>query len=215
MHTFFRPRFIASIAPAFVICHPAAVDAAVGHTVGSGSVTAIGASSYSIPIIAPAGTHGLTPSLSLNYNSGNDNGLIGVGWSIGGLSAITRCPRTWAQDGESRDVRNDLSDRFCLGGNKLRFVSGTYGTSGATYRTEIETFARITSYGSAGNGPAYFVVETKDGMIHEYGNSSDSRIESVGQTTARAWAINKVRDRSDNAVTFAYTEDATNGSFRV
>ena len=67
----------------------------------------------------------------------------------------------------------------------------------------------------AGNGPAYFIVEQKSGLTFEYGNSADSRIESVGQTTARAWALNKVRDRSGNEMVFSYTEDTTNGSFRI
>jgi RHS repeat-associated protein len=154
--------------------------------------------------------------LALVYNGGNDSSLLGVGWSISGLSAITRCPRTWAQDGESRDVRNDSSDRFCLGGNKLRLVSGTYGAANATYQTEFEAFSRFTSYDTAGiSGPGYFIVEGKDGLIYEYGNSADSRIESVGQTYVRAWALNKVRDRSQNAITFSYIEDTTNGSYRI
>ncbi len=145
----------------------------------------------------------------------SSNTLQGVGWNVAGLSAIRRCSRTWAQDGESRDVRNDASDRFCLDGNKLRRTSGTYGSAGSTYQTEIETFSRVTAYGTAGNGPAYFYVERKDGLIYEYGNTADSQILSVGQTTARAWALNKIRDRSGNAIVFAYTEDATNGSYRI
>ena len=48
----------------------------------------------------------------------------------------------------------DSQDRFCLDGNKLRLTSNPsskpYGSDGATYQTEIETFARITSFGTAG-----------------------------------------------------------------
>ena len=157
----------------------------------------------------------MTPSLALVYGHRSGSTLVGAGWSIAGLSAISRCPKIWAADGEQRDVRNDLLDRFCLNGNKLRLTSGTYGNAGATYQTEIETFARVTSLGAAGNGPANFLVEGKDGLIYEYGNTADSRIESVGQTTARSWALNQIRDRSGNAINFVYTEDTTNGAYRI
>ncbi len=189
--------------------------AAVGRTSGAFDVSASGQANYSIPIVTPPGINGMTPQLALVYGHGSSNTLIGVGWNIAGLTAIRRCPRTWAQDNESRDVRNDASDRFCLDGNKLRLTAGTYGSAGSTYQTELETFSRVTAFGAAGNGPAYFYVEGKDGLIYEYGNTTDSRIESVGQFTVRTWALNKIRDRSGNAIQFAYAEDTTNGAYRI
>ncbi len=188
---------------------------AVGRTPGTTDVSATGEASYSVPIFAPPGTHGMTPSLALVYGHRSGTTLVGAGWSIAGLSAISRCPKIWAADGEQRDVRNDFSDRFCLNGNKLRLTSGTYGNDGATYQTEIETFARVTSLGTAGNGPANFLVEGKDGLLYEYGKTGDSRIESVGQATARSWALNQIRDRSGNAINFVYAEDTTNGAYRI
>lgn len=199
----------------FALLVPTQAFAAVGRTAVSVDVSQSGEGTYAIPIFAPPGTHGMTPSLALVYGHRNDSTLLGAGWSIAGLSAITRCQKVWAADGEARDVRNDYSDRFCLNGNKLRLVSGTYGNPGATYQTEIETFARITSFGTAGNGPATFVVEAKDGLIYDYGHTTDSRIESLGQTTARAWALNRIRDRSGNEINFGYFEDTTNGAYRI
>ncbi|HXS88161.1 MAG TPA: FG-GAP-like repeat-containing protein [Steroidobacteraceae bacterium] len=190
-------------------------DAAVGHTPGSASVSDSGEGSFSIPIFAPPGTHGMTPSLAFVYSHRNGSTLLGAGWSIGGLSAISRCPMIYASDGQVRNVRNDYSDRFCLDGNKLRLVSGTYGNAGAVYQTELETFSRITSYGVAGNGPTNFLVEGKDGLLYEYGNTADSRIESLGQSTVRTWALNQIRDRSGNAINFIYFEDTTNGAYRI
>jgi RHS repeat-associated protein len=194
---------------------PFASFGAVGRTSGSFDVSSTGAAVYQIPIFTPPGTAGMTPSLSLVYDHHSSNTLFGVGWNISGLSAIARCPRTWVQDGDARDIRNDLTDRFCLDGNRLRLFSGTYGVAGSVYRTELETFARITASGAAGNGPASFTVEQKDGLIYEYGTTTDSRIESIGQSTARAWAVSKIRDRSGNAIDFTYTEDTTNGSYRI
>jgi len=161
----------------------------------------------------------MAPQISLTYSSRAKDGLAGAGFAIGGLSQISRCNRTLDQDGSYGAPALTAADLFCLDGNKLRSVSGTYGSAGSVYRTEIDTFARITAYGTAGNGPAYFVVEQKDGLIYEYGNSADSRIESLavggGQVaTARAWAVNRIRDRSGNAIEFTYEEDTTYGAFR-
>jgi RHS repeat-associated protein len=192
-----------------------AATTSIGQLPGGLAVDESGASRFEIPLDFPEGTAGLTPSMGLVYSSSAGDSLLGVGWSIQGLSAMTRCPRTWVQDGAPRDVRNDLTDRFCLDGNQLRLASGTYGVAGASYRTELESFSRIISYGSAGNGPAHFVVERRDGLIYEYGASADSRIESLGQATVRVWALNRIRDRSGNAIDFTYEEDAANGSYQI
>jgi len=99
---------------------------------------------------------------------------------------------------------------------QLKYVSGpAYGGADTRYATEIESFARITSQGAAGAGPASFVVERKDGLIAEYGNTTNSRIEIGAGSTARVWAVNKIRDRSGNSILFNYSKDATNGSYRL
>jgi RHS repeat-associated protein len=191
---------------------------AVGHTVGSFAVSNSGSATYSIPITVPPGVSGIQPALSINYQSGGGNGLLGVGWGLSGFSEIERCGKTLAQDGVTGGVTLGLADRFCLDGNKLRLTAGTYGAAGSTYQTEMETFSRVTAADSAGNGPAYFVVESKNGLIYEYGNSADSRIESLAagfNTTPHTWALNRVRDRHGNTMTITYQEDgAPNGSFR-
>jgi hypothetical protein len=38
----------------------------------------------------PPGISGMKPELSINYNSNSGNGLLGVGFGLGGLSAIHR-----------------------------------------------------------------------------------------------------------------------------
>src|SRR5262249_22827231 len=78
---------------------------------GSFDVSPVGVATYTIPIEVPPGTAGMTPSLTLQYSSGAPNGLLGMGWSLGGLPSITRCPRTVAQDGARGGVNYDMNDR--------------------------------------------------------------------------------------------------------
>src|SRR5688572_25270896 len=178
---------------ALMTLHGAAL-AAVGRTQGEFDVSSSGASGYSIPLNLPPGAHGLTPTLALRYDQRGGNGLLGMGWSIGGLSVISLCNKTWVQDGAPAPARAQGSDRFCLDGAQLRLTSGIYGSAGSTYQTEIETFAKGTAVGSVGGGPQSFTVHHKNGLIHEYGNTTDSRIEVTG-TSVRIWALNKIKDR--------------------
>jgi endonuclease/exonuclease/phosphatase family metal-dependent hydrolase len=177
------------------------------------NVSKSGAATYTIPIQIPPGTAGMEPKLSLAYSSQSGNGLLGVGWSLAGLSTITRCPQTIAQDGLSRAVRYVPDDRFCLDGQRLIAISGAYGANGTEYRTERDSFAKIVSFGSAGSGPASFTVWTKSGQVMDYGATDDSRIEAQGKAEVKVWALNKVRDTKGNYFTVSYVEDNANGNY--
>jgi Salmonella virulence plasmid 65kDa B protein len=180
---------------------------------GQFAVTQTGAATYTIPIAVPPGTAGVVPSLSLEYSNQSSNGLLGIGWTLGGLPSIGRCPRTIAQDGASGGVNFDANDRFCMEGERLVVVSGTYGADGAVYRTEVDTFSKIISHGTAGSGPAWFEVHTKSGQIMEFGHTADSLVLAQGKATARIWALDKLSDTKTNYFTVTYTTDATNGQY--
>jgi hypothetical protein len=197
----------------------------VGSTPGQFAVSPSGAATYS------PGIAGMQPRLSLEYNSQAGNGIMGMGWSLAGLSAITRCPQTMAQDGVRGAVNYNNADRFCLDGQRLVLVEangGTvadqtinYGAAGTQYRTEIESFSKITADGVAGSGPESFTVKTKAGLTMEYGNpgtavvSANARIEAQGKNAVKVWALNKVTDIKGNSMSFAYNEDNANGEFNL
>ncbi|MGH8400058.1 MAG: SpvB/TcaC N-terminal domain-containing protein, partial [Gammaproteobacteria bacterium] len=87
---------------------------------------------------------GLTPPLSLDYNSQAGEGDAGWGWNVGGLSSITRCPHTIDDDGSTEGVALLQSDDYCLDGQRLRVTNdGTSGGNGTVYDTELRQFARI------------------------------------------------------------------------
>ena len=178
---------------------------------GQFNVSATGAATYTIPIAVPPGTAGMVPALSLDYSSQSGDGIVGLGWTLSGLPSIGRCARTYAQDNVHGSVNYDANDRFCMEGQRLVAISGTYGADSTVYRTEIDGFSKIVSYGTAGNGPSYFKVWTKSGQIMEFGNTTDSKILAVGSSTARSWAVDKISDTKGNYLTVTYTNDTTNG----
>lgn len=202
-------RIIVVIAVAFAL--PAKAQMAL---TGALDVSATGAATYAIPIDVPPGTARVVPKLTLQYSSQTGNGLLGVGWSLAGLSVITRCPQTWAQDNAVGGISYTAADRFCLDGERLFAVNGAYGADQTEYRTEREGFSKIVSYGTAGSGPAWFKVWTKAGEVMEFGNTADSRIEAQWRSSARVWALNKVSDTTGNYFSVSYTEDGSGGDYR-
>lgn len=175
-----------------------------------------GVAGYTYPIKVPPGIGGMAPQLALSYSSGGGQGIAGFGWSLSGLSAVTRCPTTYAIDGVRRGIRLTTADRFCWDGKRLiqTDVNGTptdqstYGQDATEYRTETDGIARIRAYGAAGgnaaNGPQYFKVWTKAGQILTFGNTIDSRTIGQGGTQVGAWLINRVADTVGNYMDFYY-----------
>jgi len=60
-----------------------------GAIQGSFAVSSTGEASYPIPLILPPGAAGMQPSLGIAYNSASGNGMLGTGFSLSRLSAIT------------------------------------------------------------------------------------------------------------------------------
>jgi RHS repeat-associated protein len=172
-----------------------------GRTEGQFRVLGGGAT-YTIPIWVPPGPNGVQPAIALTYNSKVGNSVGGVGWSISGLASISRCPRTIHQDTVPSGVDYTANDRFCLNGNRLRLVSGTYGSAGSVYFTEFADYSRITA-ASAPDGQLYFLVEAKSGLKYQYGYSANAR--TTAGNAVQSWWVNKVYDRNTNNYVVSYT----------
>ena len=188
-----RQMLIAAVAAIAVIGPMQSARADVGRTQGSFNISSTGAATYSIPIWTPPGPHGIQPNLSLVYNSQASAGPMGPGWSLAGLSVISRCNKTYAQDGSPAAVAVSASDGYCLDGRRLRLTNGTYGAAGSTYQTEEADFSLVTAVGSGSNGPASFTVQTKEGLIYNYGT-----------VVGPQWLVDKVTDPAGNTMTVQY-----------
>ena len=187
---------------------------AAGRTAGQFSVDNSGNANYNIPIWVPSGARGIEPHLALHYLSSAPDGILGPGWTLTGLSAIARCAKTWASDGTPAGVTLTSSDGLCLDGNRLRATTGYTPacSGGTTYQTEIADFSNISACGSAGGGPAYFIVQLKNGRMYEYGNTgngANSQAHAAGASTPYMWGLDKVWDRQNNSMLINYVAGAT------
>lgn len=175
----------------------------VGSLMGTADV-ANGAASYLVPIELPAGTNGVVPSINLSYNSQGNKGILGLGWSINGLSSISRSLKTLYLDSVVAPVTLNGNDRFVLDGVRLIATQGLYGASGTTYSKEMTDFSRVTSFNTIGNGPEWFQHESKSGIITEYGKTTDARYMNESNTEVLLWSLNKMIWPDGNYIDFVY-----------
>jgi hypothetical protein len=135
---------------ALLVCFLSSAHAAVGRTSGSFAVTPAASASYTIPIFTPPGPRGVQPQIALVYNSNAGFGYMGKGWSLNGLSSVSRCKKTLAQDAYRGPYSFDNAQNaaYCLDGNRLRLQSGTYGQGGSVWATELADFSRISAVGT-------------------------------------------------------------------
>lgn len=189
--------------------NPLVTTTAVGTIPGDSNVSADGIFSYSMPIDVPPGRAGMQPALTVAYSSTETETALGVGFTISGTSAISRCPRSIAEDGERRGVELSTDDRLCLDGQRLVAVSGTYGTASAVYRTENDELAQVESYGDAALGG--FRVRLPDGRERYYGNSLEASVLVPGAegsgVVVETWLLAREVDAAGNTIDYTYTHE--------
>lgn len=185
-----------------------------------------GDATFEVPILAPPGTGGLTPQVSLAYSSGSPNGPLGIGWRVDiGPARIARSTRDGAPD-------FDATDEFELGGQRLIATGET-----DRYVLENHDFTRIEKVGD------YWRVLSPDGQRRYYGYHYEangqvpnlSRLDSEAVTseacsvvacnrpasypfdyycdpeqtvvatgTPFAWYLDRIEDRNGNVIRLAW-----------
>ena len=167
---------------------------------GSFDIGPVGNATYNIPVDLPSGTAGVKPDVSIVYNSFSGDGVMGKGFSLSAISSITRVNSTVFHSGYISDIEFDDTDKYMLDGNRLIYDGMTQ-----QYRTEINPYSQIKIF-SPNTSSAHFEVRTKDGLIMEYGNTTDSRLCAQSPHTDQVafWMLSKVRDRVGNYYTYTY-----------
>ena len=186
--------------------HPGSINGALG-------TSASGAATYDIKLDLPASSYCPVPQIGISYNSQGGNGILGIGFTLTGLSSINRVPRTIYHDGKIGSVTNTTSDLYALDGNRLILKSGTYGRDKALYTTEVENFARITQQGTRGNnGANWFEVVGKDGTVYKYGCKTakiefDTIISSKRKKSVIQWPISEIEYTNGGEIEYEYLQE--------
>lgn len=165
-----------------------------------------------VPIQLPPARQKSEPSVALTYNSARGNGWIGVGWTLDPGYIQRRIdngvPISWSNPGASPDLSYDDTKGFEF------FFQGAASKLVPTgnpneYAAEIESgFLRFTFV------DPHWQVSDRDGNTFFFGETTDSRIESLrpgwptatGSSTFR-WSISRAQDANGNTSSFQYTID--------
>ncbi len=178
----------------------------VGTIAGTFGSTSTGTATYSIPLVTVPGRAGVEPQIALTYSSAGDDGVVGVGFSLAGLSSIARCARNLADDGEIRSVRYDAGDELCLDGKRLVPV-GQQQPGLVEYRTFPDTFTKVIGHYPVGKeatkSAISFEAHLPSGLVIEYG-AAESERPLAKNGAPRAWLSTKAHDGRGNAMTYTY-----------
>jgi hypothetical protein len=178
-----------------------------------------GSYSESIPIEVPAGRNGIQPKLALSYNSNGGNGIVGVGWSLQGLPAITRI-------NYGNGINYNGGDTYTGPEGRLIDVSASAGLpAGSLYHAENESWSKYEPLGWDGNllnggnrcgdAACAWRVTDRSGIVSLYGDAGASRVGAVDSANnamyggaVRAWALSRITDLHGNYYEVEYYQDA-------
>jgi YD repeat-containing protein len=164
-----------------------------------------------IDIKIPPGTNGMQPTLALVYEPNAGNGLVGMGWSLTGLSAITR-----VNYGDG--INFSGSDTYAH--SDVGVLIQQSGTP-VTFRSKKESFIRFAPSGlhDCGDGPCSWTATDRTGTKYFYGTTvtgvtcttspsqgtpCDSQLWVQDFRGVKVWALAAVQDRFGNYYKITY-----------
>lgn len=185
-----------------------------------------GSANLNYPIVLPEGLNGVTPSLSLNYNSDAGNSWMGIGWNIG-VPAVYLDTR-W---GVPRFDSNLETELYSLFGEQLMYPgeflphrhkineNGTYTTEGQArnvtssnnpikvfHPRRKETYAKIERIGYSPS-EYYWKVTNMDGSISWFGGDEtglDPLYVTKSGSNNAFWALKKRVDTHGYFIKYEY-----------
>ena len=152
-----------------------------------------GSASFGIKLKTPDGVKGMAPELSVSYSSGSGWGLIGKGWSLGGIESI------------SIDTRfglpaYDRKDTYLVEGSRVKYEGGVWR------KEKEQQYERIANGWVEGRGVSenYFEVTGKDGRVKIYGKE---RWSGKGAGAKYIYYLDRESDSFGNEVQYVYKKE--------
>lgn len=176
-------------------------------TKGDIAVSGGGQLQFTLPIALPPSINGVAPQMNLSYSSSGGLGIAGMGFSLSGITNISRVGKNIEKDGESKGVQLDYTDFYEFNGQRLLLKNPAdptiYGKDGTEYVTEKFSTLKIKSIGAISGqtytGPASFEVTFDNGAQAWYGTTSNSQ-------NPLEYNIVKWKDAQGNYITYNYTK---------
>ena len=165
----------------------------VGEIPIESGMSPTGARTYNIPINCFKSEGITAPQISLTYNSQQGNGIMGLGWNIGGLQAITRGNKSIYYDNATNGIDLTKDDAFYLNGTRLIRT----GITSTEIQYESET-GHVKAVGYL-NGTIlkYFDVYYPNGYKGVFGFTTNT-------SSKISYPITSLTDDKGNTITYTY-----------
>ncbi|WP_445114734.1 polymorphic toxin-type HINT domain-containing protein [Acinetobacter sp. WZC-1] len=201
---------------------------------GDVSVSDLGVLNYSIPVEIPPSINGFTPKLTLDYSGQSSDGILGVGWSVNGISAVSRCMSKEGYISTPTAVSSEYyrppsyqptspfaNSNFCLDGKRLIVTKNVTDGSQVEFHLENDEFSKIKMVLEAGTNGAIekFVVTQKNGIVKEYaktlkinkknaqGQYENEKYGGLLLELPYIWGLTSQKDVNGNYWSIEYLED--------
>jgi Salmonella virulence plasmid 65kDa B protein/FG-GAP-like repeat len=171
-----------------------------------------------LAVVIPA-FHGLEPRLQLQYDAGGSNGWLGSGWSLSGLSQVTRVgPHKGMPSANDRRYLLDGMDVISCAKAVISAPGCQHPSSSAValdnrYATKVEGYQRIEFTSSVTGG--WWTVWSPDGVKRIF----RPRLAPGWQSEPLSWHLASVEDTHGNRVAYNYAssgdQDGTGQQYLV
>lgn len=179
-----------------------------------------GTGSFSIPLpVSPS--RGFEPSLSLDYGSGNGNGIIGAGFTVS-IPNISRRTRLGIPKYDDSDVfvlsgADDLVAKYEQQPDNTRELHSYPDTTNdymiTRYRPRKEgLFAKIEKWVRQSDHDIHWRITTKDNIVNIYGRDTAARIaDPADASRVFQWLLEESFNAKGNRIVYEYKrEDGNN-----
>ncbi len=165
-------------------------------------VNSNGSASYSKNLYLPPGRNGFTPSLSINYDSGNksNDSIVGFGWNLSQyyISLNPRYGVDKMYETNEFVANTPLDNAEIIDVNLTDSKHGIYGAKIEVAFQKYEFLSNDTWKVTDKNGTQYF-----------YGQTAASRQDDPNDSTRiYKWMLDEIRDTNGNWIKFDYYKDS-------
>ena len=179
-----------------------------------------GSSNINFHIETPKGRQGMEPNLDVIYSSDGVSGVLGEGWSLSGISAITvetkwGVPQyssifeseTYLLDGKMLAMSDDNGNLTMP--HRTLNISRNNGTK-RFYPRQENNFNKIERVGSLNN--YVWIITDKNGTKYYYGGitTNDADAELRNGNKIAEWKLRKVEDLFKNSIEYIYEPQEKN-----